>query len=94
MTRLAVALLALAQLAAPLAVEAQPAALPAVGFLRSTPSAPFTYLVTAFRQGLNEAGFIEGQNVTIEYRWADNQAASEAEFDAAFSTIVQRGPAA
>jgi hypothetical protein len=88
MKRLAVALLALALLAAPLAVEAQPAA-PAVGFLRSTPSAPFTYLVTAFRQGLNEAGFIEGQTVTIEYRWADNQAASEAEFDAAFSTIVQ-----
>jgi putative ABC transport system substrate-binding protein len=45
---------------------------PVVGFLRSTPSAPFAYLVTAFRDGLKEAGFVEGQNVAIEYRWADN----------------------
>jgi putative ABC transport system substrate-binding protein len=62
----------LSVLAAPLLAEAQPATMPVIGFLRSTPSAPFTHLVTAFRQGLNEVGFIEGQNVTIEYRWADN----------------------
>ena len=66
-------ILTIALLAGSLAIEAQPAALPTVGFLRSTPSAPFTHLVTAFRQGLNEVGFSEGQNVAIEYRWADNQ---------------------
>jgi hypothetical protein len=42
--------------------HAQPAAIPTIGFLRSTPSAPFAHLVTAFRQGLSELGFDEGQN--------------------------------
>jgi putative ABC transport system substrate-binding protein len=46
--------------------------IPVVGFLRSTPSKPFAHLVTAFREGLREAGFVEGQNVAVEYRWADN----------------------
>jgi putative tryptophan/tyrosine transport system substrate-binding protein len=57
----------------PLAVRAQQPAVPVVGFLRSTPFKPFAHLVTAFREGLKEAGFVEGQNVAIEYRWADNQ---------------------
>ena len=39
-----------------------------IGLLRSTPSAPFAHFDTAVRQGLNEVGFVEGQNVTIEYR--------------------------
>jgi putative tryptophan/tyrosine transport system substrate-binding protein len=56
----------------PLAARAQQSA-PVVGFLRSTPSAPFMHLVAAFRQGLKDEGFIEGQNVSIEYRSADNQ---------------------
>jgi putative ABC transport system substrate-binding protein len=56
----------------PLGARAQQPAPPVVGFLRSTPSASFTHLVDAFRQGLKEAGFVEGQNVTIEQRWADN----------------------
>jgi putative ABC transport system substrate-binding protein len=43
-----------------------------IGFLRSTPSAPFAHVVTAFRQGLREEGFVEDQNVAIEYRYADN----------------------
>jgi putative ABC transport system substrate-binding protein len=57
----------------PRAVGAQQATLPVIGFLRSTPSAPFMHLVAAFQQGLKEAGFVEGQNVSVEYRWADNQ---------------------
>ena len=47
--------------------------MPMVGFLRSTPAASFENLETAFRQGLKESGFVEGQNVAIEYRYADNQ---------------------
>ena len=47
--------------------------MPVVGFLRSTSLAPFESLATAFRQGLNETGFVEGQNVAVEYRYADNQ---------------------
>jgi putative tryptophan/tyrosine transport system substrate-binding protein len=57
----------------PLVARAQQAPMPVIGFLRSTPSAPFAHFDTAFRQGLNEAGFVEGQNVAIEYRYADNQ---------------------
>jgi putative ABC transport system substrate-binding protein len=57
----------------PFAARAQQAALPVVGFIRSASLADATHLVTAFRQGLKEAGFVEGQNVAIEYRYADNQ---------------------
>jgi putative ABC transport system substrate-binding protein len=57
----------------PLAARAQQSAVPVVGFLRSTSLADSTHFVTAFRQGLKEAGFVEGQNVVIEYRYADNQ---------------------
>jgi putative ABC transport system substrate-binding protein len=57
----------------PLPVRAQQPAMPAIGFLRSTLLADATHLVTAFRQGLKEAGFVEGQNVAVEYRYADNQ---------------------
>ena len=57
----------------PIATRAQQAAMPVIGFLRSTPAIGFGYVVDAFRQGLNDAGFVEGKNVAIEYRWADNQ---------------------
>jgi len=57
----------------PLAARAQQSAMPVVGFLRSTPATGFAYIVDPFRQGLNDAGFVEGKNVAIEYRWADNQ---------------------
>jgi ABC-type uncharacterized transport system substrate-binding protein len=57
----------------PLTAWAQQAAMPVVGFLRSTPATGFAYTVDPFRQGLNDAGFVEGKNVAIEYRWADNQ---------------------
>jgi putative tryptophan/tyrosine transport system substrate-binding protein len=56
----------------PLATRAQPA-MPVVGFLRTTPAKPFSHIVTAFLQGLNEMGFVEGQNVVVEQRWADNR---------------------
>ena len=57
----------------PLAARAQRPALPVIGFLRSTTLAPFQNLVPAFGQGLKEAGFVDRQNVAIEYRYADNQ---------------------
>src|SRR5262249_16852078 len=57
----------------PLAARAQQASVPVIGFLRSTSLAVSTPNVAGFRQGLTAAGFTEGQNVTIQYRYADNQ---------------------
>jgi putative ABC transport system substrate-binding protein len=54
-------------------VRAQQPAMPMIGFLRSTAANGSEHIVTAFLRGLKEAGFVEGQNVAIEYRWADNQ---------------------
>ena len=62
-----------AALSWPLTAGAQQSALPTVGFLRSATLADLPHWVSAFRQGLKEAGFVEGQNVAIEYRSADNQ---------------------
>jgi ABC-type uncharacterized transport system substrate-binding protein len=57
----------------PLTAHAQQAAVPVIGFLRSSSAAGSTHLVTAFEQGLKKAGFVEGQNVAIEYRWGNDQ---------------------
>jgi putative ABC transport system substrate-binding protein len=57
----------------PLGARAQQPAMPVIGFLRSTSPTDATHLVTAFRDGLKETGFVEGQNVAIEYRYAEGR---------------------
>lgn len=68
-----VRLISSAGVAWPLATRAQQPAVPTVGFLRSATLTDVQHWVTAFRQGLKETGLVEGQNVAIEYRSADNQ---------------------
>src|SRR5262249_15681423 len=57
----------------PLAARAQRPSIPVIGFLDATTAADTVYRVSAFREGLKEAGFIDGHNVTIVFRWAENK---------------------
>src|SRR6516164_6183063 len=57
----------------PIAAPAQQPAMPVVGFLSNVSLEGFSPYLATFRQGLGEAGFVEGRNVAIEYRWADNE---------------------
>ena len=57
----------------PLATRAQQATLPVIGFLNGASPKAYAQSISGFLQGLKEMGYIEGQNVTIEYRWAEGR---------------------
>jgi putative tryptophan/tyrosine transport system substrate-binding protein len=68
----------------PLAVRAQQPAMPVVGFLNSGSPGGREQHLAAFRQGLGETGYVDGRNVTIEYRWAEGRAERYVEIAAEF----------
>ena len=76
---------------APIAARAQQSAMPVIGYLDSKPPAASSHQVAGFRQGLNEAGFAEGRNVAIEFKWAEDQ---PDRLPALAADLVRRGVAA
>src|SRR6476646_996185 len=57
----------------PVVARAQQAAMPVVGYLGTGSPGPTAYLLSSFLKGLSETGFVDGQNVKIDYRWANNE---------------------
>ena len=57
----------------PLAARTQQAAKPVIGFINTTSPAPYAPFLSAFHKGFKEVGYVEGQNLAIEYRWAEGQ---------------------
>ena len=84
-------LLVASPMAYAIATRAQPQTGPVVGFLNSASVATYSFNASAFREGLRDAGFTEGRNVTIEYRWADND---YARLPALAGELAQRNVAA
>jgi len=68
-----IALLGSSAVAWPLSARAQQPAMPVVGFLNGLSAGERPHLVESFRRGLSEAGYVAGQNVAVEYRYAENQ---------------------
>ncbi len=68
-----IALIGAALVVQPFAALAQQPAMPVVGFANCQSPSAFAYLVEAFREGLRQNGYVEGQSVAIEYRWAEGQ---------------------
>ena len=83
--------IASAAVASPLAARAQQPAMPVIGFINPASAAELAHRVAAFRNGLGEVGFVEGRNVTIEYRWAEGR---YDRLPAVATDLVQRGVAA